>query len=125
MLFDGSASPGKPSAPSGANRVFRKNLGQCLSELLIKKGNVSGAGHVFATGLESSFVPGCTRCCIESLPVPSVKRFRLQRREVDIINAARVDVDLVRIRTWHIERMDAAVLAERMLGHASVECVGR
>jgi hypothetical protein len=24
MLFDGSASPGKPSAPSGANRVFRK-----------------------------------------------------------------------------------------------------
>jgi hypothetical protein len=60
-----------------------------------------------------------------SLPVPSVKIFRLQHREINIIDAARVDVDLVRIRAWHIERMDAAVLAERMLGHASVKRVGR
>src|SRR4030095_4253340 len=47
MLFDGSASPGKPSAPSGANRVFRKHLGQGFGELSIKNGNVGGAGHVF------------------------------------------------------------------------------
>jgi hypothetical protein len=33
----------------------------------------------------------------ESLPVPSVKIFRLQRREINTIDAARVDVDLVRI----------------------------
>ena len=62
--------------------------------------------------------------CIESLPVPSVKIFWLQRREVNIIDAARVDIDLVRIRAWHIERMDAAVPAERVLGHASVKRVG-
>ena len=67
----------------------------------------------------------CTRGCIESLPVLAVKIFRLQRREVNIIDAAHVDVDLVRIRARHIERMDAAVLAERVLGDASVERVGR
>ena len=59
------------------------------------------------------------------LPVLAVKIFRLQQREVNIIDAARIDVDLVRLRTWHIERMDAAVLAERVLGHASVKRVGR
>ena len=58
-------------------------------------------------------------------PVLAVKIFRLQRREVNIIDAARVNVDLVRIRAGHIERMDATVLAERMLGHARVERVGR
>ena len=67
----------------------------------------------------------CTRGCIESLPVLAIKIFRLQRREVNIIDAACVDVDLVRIRAWHIERMDAAVSAERVLGHASVKRVGR
>jgi hypothetical protein len=67
----------------------------------------------------------CTRRCIESLPVLAVKIFRLQRREVNIIDAACIDVDLVRIRAWHIERMDAAVPAERVLGHASVKRVGR
>src|SRR5262249_35020971 len=45
MLFDGSASPGKPSAPSGTHRVFRKDLGQCFGELFIKNGNDGGGGH--------------------------------------------------------------------------------
>ena len=46
MLFDGRTGPSKPSAPSGANRVFRKDLGQGFGELLIKNGNIGGAGHV-------------------------------------------------------------------------------
>ena len=59
------------------------------------------------------------------LPVLAIKMMRLQCREINIIDAARVNVDFVRIRSWHIERMDAAVPAERVLGHASVKCVGR
>src|SRR5262249_54630426 len=46
MLFDGRTGPSKPSAPSGANRVFRKNLGQGFGEFLIKNGNIGGACHV-------------------------------------------------------------------------------
>ena len=44
------------------------------------------------------------------LPVLAVKIVRLQQREVNIIDAACIDVDLVRVRTRHVERMDAAVL---------------
>jgi hypothetical protein len=43
------------------------------------------------------------------LPVLAVKIFCLQHREVNVIDAARIDIDLVRFRAWHIERMDAAV----------------
>ena len=46
MLFDGRTGPSKPSAPSAASRVFRKNLGQGFGELLIKNGNIGGAVHV-------------------------------------------------------------------------------
>ena len=59
------------------------------------------------------------------LPVLAVKIVRLQQREVNIIDAACIDVDLVRLRTRHVERMDAAVLAERMLGHSCVKRIGR
>ena len=45
--------------------------------------------------------------------------------EIDAIETARVDVDLVRVGTRHIERMNAAVFAERVLRNAGVECVGR
>ena len=38
------------------------------------------------------------------LPVLAIKMMRLQCREINIINAARVNVDFVRIRSWHIER---------------------
>ena len=55
----------------------------------------------------------------------TIKIFWLQSREINLVNASDVDVDLVRIRPWHIEPMDAAVLAECMLGNASVERVGR
>src|SRR5262249_61741810 len=46
MLFDGRTGPSKPPAPSGANRVFRKNLGQGFGEFPIKNGNIGGASHV-------------------------------------------------------------------------------
>src|SRR5215510_14941450 len=58
-------------------------------------------------------------------PVLTIKIFWLQGREINLVNASHVDVDLVRIGAWHIKRMDAAVLAECVLGNASVECVGR
>ena len=47
MLFDCSAGPGKAAPPSGANGVFRKNLGQCFGELFIKFCNVPVTSHVF------------------------------------------------------------------------------
>src|SRR5262249_54195592 len=40
------------------------------------------------------------------------------------VDAAGVDVDLVGIGAWHIERMDAAVFAKRVFCHAGVERVG-
>ena len=44
-------------------------------------------------------------------PVLTIKIFWLQSREINLVNASHVDVDLVRIRAWHIEGTDAAVLA--------------
>src|SRR3981189_2207761 len=58
-------------------------------------------------------------------PMPAVEIFRLDRREIDIVDAARIDVDLVRIGARHVERMDAANLAEGVLRDAGVEPVGR
>src|SRR6266545_4355573 len=57
-------------------------------------------------------------------PMPAVEIFRPDRGEIDIVDAARVDIDLVRIGTRHVEWMDAANLAEGVLGHAGVERVG-
>src|SRR6516165_9067104 len=59
------------------------------------------------------------------LPVLPIKIFRFQGSQINPVNASHIDVDLVRIRAWHIERMDAAVLAECVLGNASVERIGR
>src|SRR5262249_18300331 len=58
------------------------------------------------------------------LPVAAVERFRRERGEVDVVEAARVDVDLVGIGARHVERMHAAVPAEGVLGGAGVELVG-
>src|SRR5262245_4895197 len=58
-------------------------------------------------------------------PVLTVKIFRFQGRQINPVNASHIDVDLVRIRAWYIERLDAAVLAECVLGNASVERIGR
>ena len=58
-------------------------------------------------------------------PVLTVKIFWFQGSQINPVNASHIDVDLVRIRAWHIERMNAAVLAECVLGNASVERVGR
>src|SRR6266545_7280674 len=57
-------------------------------------------------------------------PMPAVEIFRPDRGEINIVDAARVDVDLVRIGPRHVERMDAAHLAERVLRDAGVERVG-
>ena len=45
----------------------------------------------------------------------------LRRCKVDAVEAAHVDVDLVRVRARHVERMNAASGAEGMLRRAGVE----
>src|SRR4029077_8112802 len=47
MFLGGSARPGQSPAACWANGVFRKNLGQCIRELLIEDRNVGAAGHGF------------------------------------------------------------------------------
>src|ERR1700751_368038 len=58
-------------------------------------------------------------------PMPAVEEFRLERAEVDVVETARVGVDLVRIGERHVERMNTADFAERVLGDAGVERVRR
>src|ERR1051326_6719120 len=58
-------------------------------------------------------------------PMPAVELLDRQRGEVDAIKTADVDVDLVRIGTRHIERMDAAMLAEGVLRGPGAELIGR
>src|SRR5258708_30636366 len=59
------------------------------------------------------------------LPVFSIERFRRDGGEVDVVEAARIDVDLVGIGARHIERMDAAVPAEHVLRGPGIELVDR
>ena len=47
-------------------------------------------------------------------PIAAVEIIERQRVEIDIVEAAHIDVDLVGIRAQHIERMDAAMAAESM-----------
>src|SRR5262245_18931936 len=54
----------------------------------------------------------------------SVKRPWFDRRRIDIVQTADIDVDLVGIGTRHIEGMDAAGRAERVLSRAGVEPIG-
>jgi len=53
-----------------------------------------------------------------------VKRPHRKRRQVNIVKATHVHVDLVGVGARYIEGMDAAVAAKRVLGDAGVECVG-
>src|SRR5215207_9773942 len=63
--------------------------------------------------------------CHRRLPVAAVETFRRERQRAEIVEAAGVDVDLVRVRTRHVERMNAARPAEMMLGDLGVELVSR
>src|SRR5262245_23147405 len=57
------------------------------------------------------------------LPILSIKRVRLDRRDIDIVETADIDVDLVGIGARHIEGMDAADRAEGVLGRAGIELI--
>ena len=50
MLFDGSASPGKPTTGCRTNGVFGQNVCQRLGELAIKRRNVCAATHDLLKG---------------------------------------------------------------------------
>ena len=59
-------------------------------------------------------------------PVTAVKKASgLEARAVDIVEAAGVDCDSVRLGTRHVERVHPAMRAECVLGHASAERVDR
>ena len=53
------------------------------------------------------------------------KTYRLQRRTIDIVQAARIHHHLVGLRVRYIERRHPTTLAERMLGHAGLERIDR
>src|SRR5580700_7401883 len=57
-------------------------------------------------------------------PVFSVEHLHFDLRYVNAVKAAHVDVDLIRVGTRHVERMNAARGAERVLRHAGVESIG-
>src|SRR5262245_5701045 len=59
------------------------------------------------------------------LPVLAVEWFRRDRGKIYIVEAAHIDVDLVRIGARHVERMDAAVFAKRVLCGPGVELIRR
>src|SRR5262249_18620257 len=58
------------------------------------------------------------------LPVLAVERPPRERHEVDVVEAARVDVDRVRVRARHVEARHAAVTAETVLRDPRVEAIG-
>jgi len=59
------------------------------------------------------------------LPVPAVELMRLERRDIDAIEATHVDIDLIGVGTRDIEWMNPARGAKRMLGRAGIEAIGR
>src|SRR5438309_11660379 len=58
------------------------------------------------------------------LPVTAVELLQRDGGKIDIVEAARIDVDLVRVGARYVERMHAAVLAEGVLRDPGVERVG-
>src|SRR5262245_2978909 len=54
----------------------------------------------------------------------SVERLRREPGQINIVEATDIDVDLVRVRARHVERMNAAVPAERVLRRFGIELVG-
>src|SRR5262249_19213979 len=58
------------------------------------------------------------------LPVPAVERSPRERRQVDVVEAAHVDVDAVGVGARHVEARHTAVAAEMVLRDTAVEAVG-
>jgi len=56
--------------------------------------------------------------------MPPVERIRPDLCQVDVVEAANVDAELVRVRSRHIEGVNAAMAAECVLGGQRVELVG-
>src|SRR5215831_12825129 len=56
-------------------------------------------------------------------PVRAIERVGGKLVGVDAGQAADIDVDLVRVRTRHVKRVDAAMTAEAVLRDAGVESV--
>src|SRR6516165_4467815 len=56
--------------------------------------------------------------------MPPVKRIRPDLCQVDVVEAANVDAELVRVRSRHIEGLSAAMATECVLGGQRVELVG-
>src|SRR6516165_9544252 len=56
--------------------------------------------------------------------MPPVERIRPDLCQVDVVEAANVDAELFRVRSRHIESMNAAMAAECVLGGQRVELVG-
>src|SRR5262249_41076102 len=59
------------------------------------------------------------------LPLLAVEWFRGDCAEIYIVETTHIDVDFIRIRAGHVERMNAAVLAKRVLCGPGVELVRR
>ena len=57
-------------------------------------------------------------------PVLAVEQMGFYRSDVDAVEAAHIDVDLIGIGARHIERMNAAGGAEGVLRGAGIEAVG-
>jgi hypothetical protein len=56
--------------------------------------------------------------------MPAVEQMGLDHADVDAVEAAHIDIDLVGIGTGHVERMNAAGGAERMPRRAGIETIG-
>ena len=73
-------------------------------------------------GTPSSLSPGHAPLH-RRLPILSIEQFWRNRSKIDVVETAHVDVDLVGIGARHIERMNSAVFAERVLCGPGIELV--
>jgi hypothetical protein len=58
------------------------------------------------------------------LPIPAVERQHFERAQIDAVETADVDVDFVGIGARHVEWMNPAGRAKRMLRRAGIEAIG-
>ncbi len=59
-----------------------------------------------------------------NLPIPAIEWARSDFGQINTFKATHIHVDLVRVRSRHIEGMNTAGSAESVLGHFGVEFVG-
>src|SRR5262249_5977374 len=58
-----------------------------------------------------------------SLPIAAVEFADADPRQIDAVETAHIDVDLVWVGSWHIERMNHAVVAGHGVCNAGVESI--